>query len=617
MVVQTLSSASSPSAPLEIEPKKLWQQACAQLQLQLSPAVFNTWIVSNPITDIVYKGDLGADVTITSPTAFHSTNLKKNLHIFIKSTLDKLMERDVSIIYKVGNPINSSDNMEARARSNQKDIYSESDGGFRPVYTSITNSANDVSEANKADEVDYPDAGSRHQSSPELVVRSGQGEATSADFIYNQASAPPDTQSHGEPPSYQEALVSSSPVASARLASSSEPSAFASSQAFDSPSLSSASRNPPSPTASPRAEDLFSNSTVRSMSQDRTEAIARKIGLRTDYTFNTFAVSTTNEMAHAAATAVSNRPGQAYNPLFLYGGVGVGKTHLMHAIGFNILINNPNTSIIYCTGEEFTNEIVHAIQTKRANAFKAKYRNASVLLIDDIQFIAGKNAVQEEFFHTFNALTKQLSQVVLTSDRPPYEINLLEDRLRSRFEAGLMIDIQQPSFELRTAILLVKAKSAKLQIPIELAKTIASRVESARKIEGIITSIRLAVELKKKEITPELIEEILSSEVAEKRPVIKASPQDVIKSVANHYHLKQAAIKGKRRVKSLVQARHIAMYILKEDLNLPLVEIGKWFSGRDHTTVLHAVNKIEDQILKDSAIQRDISALRMTLVVAK
>ncbi|MBU0974363.1 chromosomal replication initiator protein DnaA, partial [Patescibacteria group bacterium] len=364
---------------------------------------------------------------------------------------------------------------------------------------------------------------------------------------------------------------------------------------------------------SPRVEDLFSESILTSASEDRTTALARAIGLRKDYTFETFAVSTTNEMAHAAATAVSNRPGTAYNPLFLYGGVGVGKTHLMHAIGNNIIKNDPNKKIIYCTGEEFTNEIVQSIQKKNTNLFKSKFRNADVLLIDDVQFIAGKNAVQEEFFHTFNALSKQQGQIVLTSDKPPHEMNLLEDRLRSRFEAGLMIDIQIPSFELRTAILLVKSKAAGLSIPIDIAKTIASRVESARKIEGVITSIRSEIELKGKFISEELINSLLDTEVVEKRPRISASPSEIIKTVANHYRLKQTALKGKRRVKSLVVARHIAMYLLKNELNLPLAEIGRWFSGRDHTSVLHAVRKVERDLKTNDSTMRDISALRTTL----
>jgi len=524
--------------------QKIWKQVCAELQLQLSPAVFNTWIVSNPLTHMIFLDESEALATITSPTAFHSTNLKKNLHLQIKHCLDKQTGRNCNIEYKIGDPSSAFESPSGNNQSQQ---------GFQG-FESIKN---------------------------DLTQEPRQEEAQSYSHSMDSGSHSPSIHAN-----YKETY------------SQNRPPAFAQS-------------NQSSP--SPRAENLFSEQNLSSAQTDRVGAISRKVGLRSDYTFETFAVSTTNEMAHAAATAVSNRPGSAYNPLFLYGGVGVGKTHLMHAIGNNILKNDSNMRIIYSTGEEFTNEIVHAIRNKKANQFKAKFRSADVLLIDDIQFIAGKNAVQEEFFHTFNALTKELHQIVLTSDRPPHEMTLLEDRLRSRFEAGLMIDIGQPSFELRTAILLVKAKAARMDIPIELAKIIASQVESARKIEGIITSIRSEVELKRRTISPELIQDILRVEITDKRPTIKVTPSEIIRTVANHYKLKQTAIKGTRRSKPLVTARHIAMYLLKEDLSLPLTEIGKWFSGRDHTSVLHAVKKIDKEMSINDVVQQDISALRMTL----
>lgn len=528
--------------------QKIWKQVCAELQLQLSPAVFNTWIVSNPLTHLIFLDENEALATITSPTAFHSTNLKKNLHLQIKHSLDKQTGRNCNIEYKIGDP--------SLAFQTASDTHQQ--GGFQG-FESIRS---DISPERNTESFEQHDAYSHSVDQPPQQ------------YVSKPQTTPPAGYPYQTQPSFQ----------------------------------------PPAPqSSSPRVEHLFSEQNLSSAQTDRVGAISRKVGLRSDYTFETFAVSTTNEMAHAAATAVSNRPGSAYNPLFLYGGVGVGKTHLMHAIGNNILKNDSNMRIIYSTGEEFTNEIVHAIRNKKANQFKAKYRSADVLLIDDIQFIAGKNAVQEEFFHTFNALTKQLSQIVLTSDRPPHEMTLLEDRLRSRFEAGLMIDIGQPSFELRTAILLVKAKAARMDIPMDLAKTIASQVESARKIEGIITSIRSEVELKRKTISPELIREILRVEITDKRPTIKVTPSEIIRTVANHYKLKQTAIKGTRRSKPLVDARHIAMYLLKEELSMPLTEIGKWFSGRDHTSVLHAVKKIDKEMSINDVIQQDISALRMTL----
>ncbi|MDH5533660.1 MAG: chromosomal replication initiator protein DnaA [Candidatus Pacebacteria bacterium] len=364
---------------------------------------------------------------------------------------------------------------------------------------------------------------------------------------------------------------------------------------------------------SPRVEDLFGERNIQNMALDKAKVAAKQAGLRPDFTFEKFAVSGTNEMAHAAATAVSQKPGQAYNPLFLYGGVGVGKTHLMHATANNILKNRPETKVLYCTGEDFTNEIVDAIRTKKANRFKNKYRNVGVLLIDDIQFIAGKNAVQEEFFHTFNALTQQNSQIILTSDRPPHEINFLEARIKSRFEAGLIIDIGQPSFELRTAILLIKANAQHLIIPMNIAQLIASRVDSARKIEGVIKLLKSAVELQNKEINEELVNNILKTEETTHSKKLRVTPQDIIKAVSSHYHVKQTALKGDKRVKNLVTARHVAMYLMDSELNIPLVEIGRWFSGRDHTTVIHAKKKINRELLNNDLMQRDVSALKMSL----
>jgi len=478
------------------EVAEVWKASQESLKTQLTPAVFSTWIVSNPLTKVEIDQQNQALATITCPTAFHATNLKKNLYSQIKETLEKELNKTVEISFVIGNPI---------------DFLKQSD---------------------KKDK-------------KKQVIN-------------------------------------------------------------DAPPLSGGS-------ASPTVDELFSAHTLQASFQDRAKTAASRVGLREDYNFKTFAVSTTNEMAHAAATAVSNNPGEAYNPLFLYGGVGVGKTHLMQAIGNNILKQNPETNIIYSTGEEFTNEIVNAIQKKKAFDFKARYRNTKVLLVDDIQFIAGKNAVQEEFFHTFNALTKQGFQVILTSDRPPHEINLLESRLRSRFEAGLMIDIQQPSFELRTAILLIKSQANNLDLPMDLAQLISSKVDGARRIEGIVKLLRSEVELKGKTITEELIQSLLKTEAPMNRPIIRVKPQEVIKTVANHYRIKQSAVKGKRRTKDIVNARHVAMYLLRKELNMPLEEIGKWFSGRDHTSVLHAINKIEKEKAKEGLIKQDISALKMSL----
>ncbi len=511
--------------------KNVWQQVCSDLQTQLTPAVFSTWVLSNPLTSIeVSENNQTASCIITCPTAFHATNLKKNLLNQIKSSLEKFLQIPITLEFKIGEVQSSNSFKTALPPTNSRNL-----GVLTPDSSSGLNEENHDQDGFRLKQTDQP------------------------------------------------GFVNFSPT------------------------------NTNNQNLSPTVSELFSAHTMQISNEDRALFKARKIGLRLDYTFKAFAVSTSNEMAHAAAVAVSNTPGGAYNPLFLYGGVGVGKTHLMHSIGHNILQKNPEANIIYCTGEEFTNEIVSAIQSRKALSFKAKYRNTQVLMIDDIQFIAGKNAVQEEFFHTFNTLTKQASQIILTSDRPPHEINLLEDRLRSRFEAGLMIDIQQPSFELRTAILLIKAQANHINIPMELAQIIASKVDSARKIEGIINQIKSEVELKHRTISGQLIEDLLRFEVVKKRPVIRVSPDDVIKTVANHFRVKQIAIKGKKRTKDLVTARHVAMYFLREELKMSLEEIGKWFSNRDHTSVIHAISKVESLITEDELIKQDVSALRMSL----
>ena len=372
-----------------------------------------------------------------------------------------------------------------------------------------------------------------------------------------------------------------------------------------------------SPAASHAPSDfgdgLFSASTVRATVISRAATVAKNIGLRPDFTFDTFAVSTSNEMAHVAARSVASNPGISYNPLFLYGGVGVGKTHLMQSIGNYVLAHSPETRIIYCTGEEFTNSIIKAIQTKQALSFKDKYRTCEVLLIDDIQFIAGKNAVQEEFFHTFNALVKQNHQIVLTSDRPPHDIALLEDRLRSRFEAGLTIDIQQPPFELRSAILLAKAAAAGLDLPIDLAQMIAARIDSARQLEGLVLRLKSAVQLQHRLIDQELVTSLLTDHERQEYSTRTLQPHQIISATATHYHLKQSALTGTRRQKEIALARHVAMFLLKSLLEMSYAEIGKLFSHRDHTSVMHAVTKINDTMKHDTTLAQDISHIRASL----
>ena len=335
------------------------------------------------------------------------------------------------------------------------------------------------------------------------------------------------------------------------------------------------------------------------------------VSLRPDFSFENFAVSSLNQMAYAAATAVAQTPGTAYNPLFLYGGVGVGKTHLMQAVGHQLLTKRKR--IIFCMGEDFTNEIIDAIQTKTTKAFKQKYRSVQGLLIDDIQFIAGKNAVQEEFFHTFNAVLRGGGQVILTSDRPPQEISKLEERLRSRFEAGLIIDVPNPNFELRCAILLIKAKQRKMELSMDIIQLIGGNVTSARALEGALTRLSAEAKIKNQPISLELAEKTLGKNKEKNKPQKRILPKNVIKEVASYFNLNTSSLKGKRRDRNIALPRQILMYLLKTQNELPLMEIGGLLGGRDHTTILYGVKKITKLLSTEESLRENVLGIKQRL----
>ena len=337
------------------------------------------------------------------------------------------------------------------------------------------------------------------------------------------------------------------------------------------------------------------------------------VKLNPNYTFENFAVSTSNHMAYAAATAVASAPGTSYNPLFLYGGVGVGKTHLMQAIGHFSFQKKSKLKLIYCTGEEFTNEIIEAIGNKTTSLFKKKYRQLDLLLIDDVQFIAGKYFIQEEFFHTFNAIQQVKGQIVMTSDRPPEEINKLELRLKSRFEGGLTIDIGQPDFELRTAILLIKAKQRKIDLPIELAKLLASNVENIRKLEGVFIRVLTEAQIRNVAIDNELIKSVLGKTVKESPAKNNINPAKVIDIVASYFNLKLSQLKSNKRDRIFALPRQILYYLLRVEVGVPLMDIGELLGGRDHTTILYGVRKISNLLSTDEKIQEDIMGIKNKL----
>lgn len=335
--------------------------------------------------------------------------------------------------------------------------------------------------------------------------------------------------------------------------------------------------------------------------------------LNPKYTFDTFVIGNGNRLAHAASVAVAEAPAKAYNPLFLYGGVGLGKTHLMHAIGHYILSQNPKSKVLYVSSEKFTNELINAIKDDRNEEFRSKYRNIDVLLIDDIQFIGGKERTQEEFFHTFNALYEANKQIIISSDRPPKEINTLEDRLRSRFEWGLTADIQSPDLETRIAILQKKAQLEKLNVPNEVLVFIADKVVSnIRELEGALNRVIAYSSLTETEISVDLCSEALKELLSTSSNKI-ISTDYIIDIVARYYDLRPEEFKSQKRNRSISYPRQIAMYLCRDIIGMSLPKIGLEFGGRDHTTVIHAITKIEEDIASNMEIKRTVEELKRNI----
>ena len=335
--------------------------------------------------------------------------------------------------------------------------------------------------------------------------------------------------------------------------------------------------------------------------------------LNPKYTFNSFVIGNSNRFAHAASLAVAEAPAKAYNPLFIYGGVGLGKTHLMHAIGHYILESNPNAKVVYVSSEKFTNELINAIKDDKNEEFRSKYRNVDVLLIDDVQFIAGKERTQEEFFHTFNALHDANKQIILSSDRPPKEIPTLEDRLRSRFEWGLIADIQVPDFETRMAILKKKADVENLNVANDVMGYIASKIKSnIRELEGALIRIIAYSSLTNREVSVDLATEALKDIISKKqgKHVTIDAIQDV---VASYYNLRIEDLKSQRRTRSVAYPRQIAMYLSRKLTDMSLPKIGEEFGGRDHTTVIHAYEKISENLKTDDTLQHTVNNITKKL----
>ena len=346
------------------------------------------------------------------------------------------------------------------------------------------------------------------------------------------------------------------------------------------------------------------------------EVELNKSTLNPKYTFETFVVGNNNRFAHAAALAVGNEPSNSYNPLFLYGGVGLGKTHLMHAIGNRILENKKNANVLYVTSEKFTNQLINAIKDNKNEFFRNKYRTIDVLLIDDIQFIAGKERVQEEFFHTFNALYEEGKQIIISSDKPPRDIQFLEDRLKSRFEWGLLADISCPDYETRLAILRKKAQEENVIIEDFILSNIANKIDSnIRELEGVFNKIVARASLTHSPITIELAENIINEFKYENEKVISC---DFIKeTVAKYFSINKDDLSGNKRSNDIAFPRQIAMYLCREVANMSYPQIGTDFGGRDHSTVMHACRKIEKEVKEKNNTKLIVDSVKNIIINGK
>lgn len=357
--------------------------------------------------------------------------------------------------------------------------------------------------------------------------------------------------------------------------------------------------------AEPEEEEIFQPFTQSSNTQTPL--------LNSKYTLKNFVVGLTNNLAFAAAQAVVQNPGASYNPLFIYGPSGVGKTHLMQGIGHEVLSKNRAIRLIYAPSEKFMNDFVDSIINKRSGDFRSKYRSCDILLVDDIQFISGKDSMQEEFFHTFNELQSRNCQIVLTSDRPPHEIQKLESRLASRFQGGLMVDVQLPDFDTRVAIVKAKLSEKNEVLPDEIVSLIAEKVASnTRELEGKLIQVLQASKLTNQPVTIEFTERFLGPVSIKQNQNI--DPKKVLGGINQYFNTRMVDLTGPRRHKELVLPRQIAMYLIYEECKLPMEKIGELLGGRDHTTVLHGIEKIRFQLTQDREVQKLVGDLKQQLI---
>lgn len=542
--------ASEGSSP-RVDARSIWQAALSALALQMPTATYETWVRDTSV--IAYED---GEFIVGTPNPYARDWLANRLQTPIKRILGKLLNRSVQVTFRV------------RAQKRVEDPTDDLPPLYRPMEP-MEPRATQVTAKGEATEP-------RHTVAPQQQTRTSLLEKNSFEKNSFEKNSEDRTQRIAE------------------HTGAADNTAQAGTPVTNSTPWNQNAWQPSDPHEDPATRSWAGKSEVHSTP------------LNPRYTFESFVVGSHNRLAHAAALSVADHPGQRFNPLFIYGGVGLGKTHLLHAIGNQML--SDGLEVLYCSSEQFTNDLISAIRSQSTEEFRNKYRQVDLLLIDDIQFIGGKESTQEEFFHTFNHLHAAGRQVVISSDRPPKEIATLEARLRSRFEGGLQADISQPDLETRVAILQTKAAQMKTVVPMDVLMLIAERVESnIRELEGALNRLIVQAPLYEGGVNRQAAEEILNNLMPQRRPREATS---VVELVADYFRLTVADLTGRTRTKEVAYARQVAMYLLREENGLSLPAIGGLLGGRDHSTVRYGVEKVETDLVEDDELRRHLQILR-------
>jgi chromosomal replication initiator protein len=545
--------------------KQVWQAALGELQLKVPGPSFQTWLKTTTVSEF-----RDGAVVIAVPSNFAREWLEKRYTRAITETLNNILGREVEVLFEVKAPPRGES---GRAISALEGV------GVETVPQELPMAA--------GQQVSGPYREGGHQAPPPVVSHTH-----SNSYAPTQISSARSAAEHTNPtPTNQGGTITNLRAGTA----SSQPSV-------------NGSRGPV-----PFPSGVRSNNGPHNRAMQMEMSMEEASMLNPRYVFDRFIVGKSNQLAHAACRAVAEHPAGAYNPLFLYGGVGLGKTHLLHAIGHDAMRRIPGIKVLYISSEKFTNDLINAIRDQRNDNFRAMYRSADILLIDDIQFIAGKESTQEEFFHTFNALHGANKQIVLSSDRPPKAILTLEERLRSRFEWGLIADIQPPDLETRTAILRAKAEAISTSVPGEVIDFIARKVQSnIRELEGALNRIVAYAQLNNSILTVDLAAASLNDlgPNSRRRPI---NHERIVETVSSFFNLEPEDLKTGSRSREVLVPRQIAMYLMREETETPFIQISSYFGKRDHTTAMHSYEKIEGLIETDNQMRQEVLTIRQML----